>query len=537
MKAFLKQFESNIDFHYSCFDRVVIRGYILKLFTTGGIIILLRTLGFHKLSDGIMRILTDQLNSHIEKEAKANNIPIHWWPAVDGGKNGAKSDYVVKHYVNNNTFSGNHVFCILTDTEPASTYAVKTIQPKTPIKKSFNKLFKARKVIKYFYIYFHDELLGGPSFLKICSYLPFTCEFYFNGHNAIRVQLDKEGIAYQMKDNAFTMVENQERLKEIAESLTGRQVQDQINFWMDRFFRFNKGTYSIKSKHLHHEWFMSQTEVCSNIIFKSHRFATALFERLMDKFVRFGSPDSLSQVFGKRRQAKKTKSTRSLFDHNVCIKHWLFRNAIKQYNKISHFFRTETTINNPKSLGLKKPVLFLQAYLWSGIGCNDRLLNCCADVDPSSLPHTSLDLFSKPVISPKGKKIAAPDLRKDRQLALLNELTRPKHAVFGFKTTHLMSALPHLFQNSAQIRYEMAKLVNRGVLEKKKGKSFYIVIPEGQKWIHVSIASILKFANPIISIPWKREAKKLVEQPSQIEAGYQAIHQGFNQLAQALAVV
>ncbi|HIJ82696.1 MAG TPA: hypothetical protein HPQ00_00655 [Magnetococcales bacterium] len=130
MKAFLKQFESNIDFHYYCFDRVVIRGYILKLFTTGGIIIFLRALGFHKLSDGIMRILTDQLNAHIEKEAKANNIPVHWWPAVDGGKNGAKSEYVFKHYVNNQTFSGNHVFCILTDTEPASTYAVKTIKSK-----------------------------------------------------------------------------------------------------------------------------------------------------------------------------------------------------------------------------------------------------------------------------------------------------------------------------------------------------------------------------------------------------------------------
>ncbi|MBF0444963.1 MAG: hypothetical protein HQL68_05190 [Magnetococcales bacterium] len=67
----------------------MIRGYILNLFTTGGIVILLRALGFNKLSDGIMRILTDQLNAHIEKEAQKHNTPIHWWPSVDGGKNGA----------------------------------------------------------------------------------------------------------------------------------------------------------------------------------------------------------------------------------------------------------------------------------------------------------------------------------------------------------------------------------------------------------------------------------------------------------------
>jgi hypothetical protein len=59
--------------------------------------------------------------------------------------------------------------------------------------------------------------------------------------------------------------------------------------------------------------------------------------------------------------------------------------------------RTETTINNPKSLGLQKPVLYLQACLWTGLGCNDRLLNCCADVDLSSI--CSKHYFKNPVIS------------------------------------------------------------------------------------------------------------------------------------------
>ena len=536
VKLFLNQFESNINFQYSCFDRVVIRGYIHKLYTAGGIVIFLRALGFHKLSDGIMRIFTDQFNAHIKKEAEANDIPILWWPSVDGGKDGAKSEYVSKHYARKWNGLGNHVFCILTDTERASSFTVKTVQSKQAGHKPFRKLFKARKVVKHYYIYFHDELLGGRCFLKICSYLPFNCEFYFNGHNAIKVQLDEEGIAYRMKDNAFTVVENPKRLQEIAESITGRQVQDRIDYWMNRFFRFDKGKYSTRSKHLQHQWYMNQTEVCSNVIFKSARFATNLFERLMDKFVRFGSPDSLSQVFDKRRLPEKSKSTRRLFDHNVCIKHWLFGNSIKQYNKVGYYIRTETTINKPKSLGLNKPVLYMQAYLWSGIGCNGRLFDCCADVDPSSLSQNTPDLFSKPILTPKGHKVAAPDLRKDRQLALLNELTRPKHAVFGFKTKHLMDALPHSFRNSAQIRYEVAKLTNRGIIQKKKGKSLYIVTAFGWKLIHLSITATMKFANPIISMPWKQEAKKLVEQPSEIEAGYQAINQGFNQLAQAFAL-
>ncbi len=33
---FVKQFDQNIKFNYSCFDRVVLRGYIIRLFFAGG---------------------------------------------------------------------------------------------------------------------------------------------------------------------------------------------------------------------------------------------------------------------------------------------------------------------------------------------------------------------------------------------------------------------------------------------------------------------------------------------------------------------
>ncbi len=75
---FCKQFSANIKFKYTCFDRVILRGYIVRLFYAGGIVILLRALGFKRLSNGVMRLLTDQLNAHIVKTAEKNNIPIHW---------------------------------------------------------------------------------------------------------------------------------------------------------------------------------------------------------------------------------------------------------------------------------------------------------------------------------------------------------------------------------------------------------------------------------------------------------------------------
>ena len=55
--SFVNQFAPNIKFNSSCFDRVILRGDILRLFYTSGVVLLLRALGFNSLSNGIMRLL------------------------------------------------------------------------------------------------------------------------------------------------------------------------------------------------------------------------------------------------------------------------------------------------------------------------------------------------------------------------------------------------------------------------------------------------------------------------------------------------
>jgi hypothetical protein len=200
------------------------------------------------------------------------------------------------------------------------------------------------------------------------------------------VQLDKQGVHYRLKDNAFVDVADPQALQKAAESLDGRAVLNRISHWMSIFFKFDKGTYSTRSKYLEHQWYLSQVEISSNIVLRSARFCTSLFERILDKFQRLGLPESIAQIFSVRsHRSSMSKTFWRLYDNNACIKHWFRGNSIKQYNKAGHFIRTETTINNPKSLGLQKPALYLQAYLWTGVGCNDRFLNCCADVDVASI--------------------------------------------------------------------------------------------------------------------------------------------------------
>ena len=69
----------HISFEYTSFDRVVLRGYIQGLFVEGSVINLLRNLGFTNHSNGVLRILTDKLNSHIKKTSENLDVTMHWW--------------------------------------------------------------------------------------------------------------------------------------------------------------------------------------------------------------------------------------------------------------------------------------------------------------------------------------------------------------------------------------------------------------------------------------------------------------------------
>jgi len=63
--------------------------------------------------------------------------------------------------------------------------------------------------------------------------------------------------------------------------------------------------------------------------------------------------------------------------------------------------------------------------------------------------------------------------------------------VDGLKTANLRDALPDSFRNSAQVRYELKKLIIRGIVQKKKDKSFYTVTQHGWKCLPAIALAIL----------------------------------------------
>jgi len=174
--------QKHISFEYTSFDRVVLRGYIQRLFVEGSVINLLRNLGFKNHSNGVMRLLTDKLNSHIKKTAEKLDADIHWWGEVEKKKYHSKIDFIKEHYKSELAKKNkkSKVIAIIRAIENTRTFANKNIRTKKG--KTFRKMYALNKFVSHYYIYI-DDLELGLCYLKIASYIPFVSEFYFNGHN------------------------------------------------------------------------------------------------------------------------------------------------------------------------------------------------------------------------------------------------------------------------------------------------------------------------------------------------------------------
>jgi hypothetical protein len=449
-----KTLAPHISFKYTSLDRVVLRGYIQGLYKEGSVINMLRNLGFKKHSNAVLRILTDQLNSHIQKTAEKLDIKIHWWGNTEKKKYHSKIDFIYDKYKKELSKKNkkSKVIGIIKAVENTRTFANKEITTKKG--KKFTKMYSTNKFVSQYYIYIDDQELG-LCYLKISSYIPFVSEFYFNGHNYLKKQFDKAGKTYTMKDNSFTKVEDIDLLNQLVEDFKPSIALESINHWMNIFFKFNKGSKSTRSKLLKHNWYTYQTEISTNLIFKSVKFANSYFDKILSKHHTIGLPDKLTEIFSLSRKRNNSKTTQNKFNNQAVIKHWLEGNSIKCYNKSGCLLRVETTINKPDlpGLKLKKPAINLMAYLRYGLSSNNRYIETVGDIDVSSFDDSIMRKYQDPVLNSKGVRVAAPDLRKEHQVELLLVLLQSKNRVFGFRNKDLLKILGKNWK-TAKIAYE-----------------------------------------------------------------------------------
>ena len=98
---------------------------------------------------------------------------------------------------------------------------------------SYPWLADSTAMVNHYYVYAVDDDFG-PFFLKFCSYFSYNAELCINGHEYLKRQLTKRGIAFEALDNGILRCADPEAMQRLADGLTAEKVAGLLRKWLAR---------------------------------------------------------------------------------------------------------------------------------------------------------------------------------------------------------------------------------------------------------------------------------------------------------------
>jgi hypothetical protein len=133
----------------------------------------------------------------------------------------------------------------------------------------------------------------------MCPYLPFSARVCLNQHYWLAARMREENVDFQQCTNAFLKCANPDRLQELADSLTARDVLNCGRKWLAAFTPFFTER-ERQEAGCQHRLFFAQTERCDNLIFRRRAALDEMGERLLDANRTIGQPNKITVIFGRK---------------------------------------------------------------------------------------------------------------------------------------------------------------------------------------------------------------------------------------------
>src|SRR5438876_6427258 len=241
--------------------------------------------------------------------------------------------------------------------------------------KKYPWIVKSTAMVNQYYFYCLDEDFG-PFFLKFSSYFPYTAKLCINGHEYVKRQLAKEGIAFEPLDNGVLSCANPQRLQELCDGLSAGKIDALLRKWLARLpHPFSAGD---RAAGYRYEVSTLQAEFSLTQVLDRPLSGRIFFEEIIRENLDLGRPDQVQLIFA-RRVSKRTPGrfrTRVLTTGVTPSLHVDYKHTrIKQYHKEGRALRTETTINNTCDFAIGKRLHNLPALREIGFQANRRLLH------------------------------------------------------------------------------------------------------------------------------------------------------------------
>jgi hypothetical protein len=476
VNAFHEHHQDSIRFHYRCFDRILLNGLIQPFQQPE------RVVGFfnvyrrlYPVSRDVLRGIAGQFQEWVKQWSEKRAVPM-----IDAPK-GRRDEFVEPYF---RGAKPDQPVVIIKAREPAR--IMTAIGDRTANR--WHLQIADRWVIQYnFYI---NDRQWGRMFIRLCPYLPFSARICLNQHHWLANKMRAESIAFKQCSNAFVTCAKPERLQELADSLTPRDLIACGQKWLARLTPFFTAR-ERESAGCQHRLFFSQVEYCDNLVFHRRAALDRLGERLLDANRTIGQPDKIAMIFGRKvtrhYRGKLQTEIEDMHLPNPVIRSYYRNGFIKQYVRDHLILRTEASTNNVNDYGLTKTVEQLPALRTTLSAINDNYLNVQQDILETFIDRGQLKKLTEPTVTPSGKRIPGLKLDHPRQLALMGALVRFAHIAAGnsFTTKELypqvIEALgaPAKTYSLATLRYDLSKLRAKGLVTKLPRSHRYQLLPEG----------------------------------------------------------
>jgi hypothetical protein len=236
-------------------------------------------------------------------------------------------------------------------------------------------IVRSTAMVNHYYFYGIDADFG-PFFLKFCTYFPYNAKLCINGHEYVKRQLAKEGIAFEALDNGILSCADPRRLQQLCDGLSAHKIDALLRKWLARL----PHPFIPKDRAAGYRYAVSilQAEFSLTQVLDRPQTGRVFFEEVIRENLDIGRPDHVQLVFG-RRISKSTPGrfrTRVITEGVTPSLHIDYkRSRIKQYHKEGRALRTETTINDLGDFDIGKRLSNLAAARRIGFLANRRLLN------------------------------------------------------------------------------------------------------------------------------------------------------------------
>jgi hypothetical protein len=355
--------------------------------------------------------------------------------------------------------------------------------------KRYPWLYQEQAMVNHWYFYGFDAGFG-PFFIKFCGYFPFTGQIYFNGHEYAKRQCLKAGIAFTSLDNAFGTAGDPAAVQRICDELTDQKIYRFAGKWLARLPQ----PFTRQDQDADYRWQLSvhQVEFSTTMALDRPLAGRIFFEQLIRDNLDIGRPDKVNLVFGRtirQRGKRRTPGTfrTQVITNGACPYLYLFykKTQVKQYLKEGRALRTETTLNQPRDLGIGKELTNLAAMAKAGYAASRRLLDAeCISHDPAA-GTAALEMLTSPVISTTCTRVPGMRFPDPRVQALLAACCALALRPAGFTSRDLRHLLaPQLGKDpedmtGGQISYDLRRLRAHQIIERIPHSRTYQVTADG----------------------------------------------------------